>query len=483
MIALGWLFSLLAPLLIGGLLVRQLCRSSRLPWTIQLCLAPVLGLGICSVEFFLWVVIFGRASVRAMLLEMATVVALIAWSAATRYKRKDPSIGSADARVMQYDPWSARVILASFAVAASIALVAFIVLSIRAPEGGFDAWDHFAIKARFLLLGGEQWKRAFLPVLNDYPDYPFLLPGTLARFWMYLGRETALVQILVAMLFTFATAGLLVSSLSLLRDRQQALLTGLVLLGTPFFVTHAATQYPDVPIGYFFLSVLVLLSLARARHSDPGLIALAGVFASLAAWTKNEGMVFALAVFFIQAFIVLVREGAQECRRQSVAFAAGALPILIVLAWYKLHMAPSNYLVGHQGGIADVIHRLTTRSRYIETGKAFFQALLLTPGFGKWVLNLIPLMLLYGAVVGSNAERRHATSALVGASVICIMGITYFAVLVDVPFNPILSFQDYLVYSLDRLLIQLLPSAVFVFFLVVRSSLPSGPTCNASQIH
>jgi Dolichyl-phosphate-mannose-protein mannosyltransferase len=465
-IVLGWLFSLLAPVLIGGLLIRQLCRNSP-PLTIQLCLVPVLGLGICSIEFFLWVVIFGRASVRAMWLEMATAVALIAWSAGTRYKRKKSNLSTADARIMQHDPWSARVIYASFAVAASIALVAFVVLSARAPEGGFDAWDHFTIKARFLLLGGEQWKRSFLPVLDDKPDYPFLLPATLARFWMYLGRETALVQVLMAMLFTFATAGLLVSSLSLLRDRKQALLAGLVLLGTPFFVTHGATQYPDVPVGFFFLSVLVLLSLARDRHFDLGVIALAGIFASLAAWTKNEGMAFTFEVIVVQGVVVFVSEGRRECRRQVLAFSFGALPVLILVAWFKLHLAPPNELVPNQGGTLDVFHRFLSRWRFMQISGAYFKAIALGPGFGKWIVNPIPFLLLYGVIAGGDTHSKRKISALIGWSVICLMAGTYFTIFVDLPSN--FSLEEYFIYVLDRLLLQLWPSAVFVFFLLLRN--------------
>jgi hypothetical protein len=465
-IALGWLFSLLAPVLIGGLLIRQLCRSSPLPLTIQLCLASVLGLGICSVEFFLWVVIFGHASTRAMLLEMATVIALIAWSAATRSKHEKHLV-VANAQTMHHDPWAARAIYASFAVAASIALIAFIMLSIRTPEGGFDAWDHFAIKARFLLLGGDQWKRAFLPVFDDKPDYPFLLPATLARFWMYLGGETALVQVLAAMLFTFATAGLLVSSLSRLRNGQLALLGGLVLLGTPFFVTHGATQYPDVPIGFLFLSVLVLLSIARDSHSGLGIIALAGIFASLAAWTKNEGTAFTFEVIVVQAVVVFVGEGWHECRRQTLAFAAGALPVLILVAWFKFHLAPPNELVPNQGGTLDIVHRFLSRWRLMQISGAFFKTFTLSPGFGKWVVNPVPLLLLYGVLAGRCIHPKRWVSALIGAAAIGSMAATYFAIFLDLPSN--LSLEYYFIYVLDRLLLQLWPSAVFVYFLLLPS--------------
>jgi len=289
----------------------------------------------------------------------------------------------------------------------------------------------------------------------------------LARFWLYLGRETALVQVLVATLFTFATAGLLVSSLSFLRDRQQALLAGLILLGTPFFVTHAATQYPDVPTGFFFLSVLVLLSLARARQSDLGVIALAGLFASLAAWTKNEGMAFTFEVIVVQAVVVFAAEGWRECRRQTLAFAAGALPVLILVVWFKMHLALPNELVPNQGGTLEIFHRLFSRWRLMQTAGAFFKTIVLSPGFGKWVVNPIPLLVLYGVQVGTDIQGKRKTSALIGAVIVCGMAATYLVIFLDLPSN--LSLQYYFFYVLDRLLMQLWPSTVLVFFLLLRS--------------
>jgi dolichyl-phosphate-mannose-protein mannosyltransferase len=462
-IALALLFSVCMPVLIGGLLIRRLWTDDSRPLTVELCLSPVLGLGICSIEFFLWVAIFGRASTRVGVVEIATVITLIAWSLFARRGQQWQTPPVASTVPTEDNIWI-RGFCACFLLAAAAGVIAFVCLSAKSPEGGFDAWDHFAIKARFLFLGGDQWKRAFLSGLNDYADYPLMLPTTLARFWQYLGDETSLVQVFVAMLFTFGTVALLVASLSSLRGKQQGLLAGLVLLGTPFFITHGAIQYADVPLGFLFLATLVLLTEARYETRDLGAVVLAGIFASIAAWTKNEGLVFTLLVLVVQGFVVFVREGPRECRRQSLAFATGALPILIVLTWFKLHLAPSNILVAQQADMGDIVHRFSSPSRYIETGKAFIDALVLTPGFGKWTVNLIPLMVLYGAVAGSEAHAKRTTAVTINALVVGVIAVTYFAIFVDLR-----DLRYYLLYGLDRLLLQLWPSAVFVFFLLIRS--------------
>src|SRR5438128_7423421 len=110
------------------------------------------------------------------------------------------------------------------------------------------------------------------------------------------------------MSFTFGSMGLAYGSLTLLRSRGQGLLAGIVLLGTPFLIKHGASQYADVPLGFFFLATLVLFSLREREAGDRnGLPALAGLMAGLAAWTKNEGSFFVLVV--LVARIIAVPRG------------------------------------------------------------------------------------------------------------------------------------------------------------------------------
>ena len=68
----------------------------------------------------------------------------------------------------------------------------------------------------------------------------------------------------------------------------------------------------------------------------------------MAAWTKNEGLVFALLMLLVAVFIaVRRREG-----RQLLWSIAGASPVVIAIVWFKLTLAPSSGLVEGQSSDA-----------------------------------------------------------------------------------------------------------------------------------
>ena len=83
----------------------------------------------------------------------------------------------------------------------------------------------------------------------------------------------------------------------MIRGRSQAMLGGLMLTGTPYFLIHGASQYADVPLGFFFLATLTLFCLQdRFPKHSRGVLVLAWMTAGMAAWTKNEGLLFLLAI-------------------------------------------------------------------------------------------------------------------------------------------------------------------------------------------
>src|SRR5678816_2584801 len=97
---------------------------------------------------------------------------------------------------------------------------------------------------------------------------------------------------------------------------------GLILLATTGFLTDGPWQYADVPLAFYYLAAFATLLLADAE-SRGRIVAMAGLAAGFAAWTKDEGLLFALV---LSLAVVGWRWTALR------AFAAGAAaPVAIVL--------------------------------------------------------------------------------------------------------------------------------------------------------
>ena len=225
----------------------------------------------------------------------------------------------------------------AFAVALVAALYSATLRILAHPYG--SGWDSFAIwnlHARFLYRGNAHWRDGFTALISwSHPDYPLLLPAAIAHFWTLLGHETPMVPALLGLVFTFATAGLLFSALDILIGRASALLGGMALLATPFFIELGTWQYADVPLSFFFLATLVLLHMHRAQFAagavdgrlSRGFLALAGITTGLAAWTKNEGVLFLCALLLSRLSRRPDRQQLPSTERRS----PGLTPFLLTL--------------------------------------------------------------------------------------------------------------------------------------------------------
>jgi 4-amino-4-deoxy-L-arabinose transferase-like glycosyltransferase len=326
----------------------------------------------------------------------------------------------------------------------------------HSPHGDWDAWAIWNLRARFLYRGGEHWTSAFSPRLPwTHPDYPLLLPGAVSRGWTYAGSETTLVPCLIASLFGAATVGLLMATLALLRGTSQGYLGGLVLLATPYFIELTTAQFADVPLAFFFLASAASFEIRDRGAGDIRLPVLAGALAALAAWTKNEG-----ALFLVVTALVRLRAGIHR-RRELAAFALGALPVVLVLAYFKLRLAPVNDLVAGQGTRATWERLVDVRRYGLIAWFYLVAAVSIGPG-------LVVLLAVYRVLMGGapNRPRRGHTPA-----VLVLMLAGYAVVYLTSPNKLAEHLND----SVHRLFMQLWPSALLAFFLAAASPEEARP--------
>jgi hypothetical protein len=420
-------------------------------------LAAGLGLGVSSVLFLLWSWLVGSPAfyplAEALLVSVPAGVVL---AAARRRAAGPPAPPLTSIALSPRHAAALRVILAACAAAACIAFIAEVAAQ---PHGGWDAWMTWNMHARAVARGGEAW-RDVLRSLPDWshPDYPLLVPASVARIWTYQGEESAAGPAAIAFLFTFATAGLLYAAVATLRSRTQGALAALLLVTTKFFVLHGASQYADIPLGFFFLATLTLLCLAEASPTNrPRLLILAGLTAGLAAWTKNEGLLFVPVTIAVALLMQPGRERARAVRAMII----GLAPVMAVVFAFKIWMAAPNDLLADQG-MAQTAARLLEPERYRQIFGGFVAALLEVSTRGAVPILLGAYALAAGPVPAGLSRRTGSMVAVV----VGLMLAGYAAVLLVAP-APRLGTN---IRSINRLLLQLWPSMLLAYFCLVRTA-------------
>jgi len=352
--------------------------------------------------------------------------------------------------------WLACIQTASFLIALLVAAIGFTRLSLASPHGSFDAWGIWNLHAKFLFLNDQHWQDGFSQNLAwSHPDYPLLVSASIARCWSYAAAENTLAPVCIAALFSIGTIGLLVSALSLLRSLSQGLLAGTILLSTPFLIILSAAQYADVPLAFFLLATIVLFSLSRRTKR---ILVLAGIAAGLAAWTKNEGILFLASLLLAYVIQGLRTRHWKQHSRELGAVIAGLLPILALLIYFKSSTATYNDLFSQPGTL---LHRLIDLSRYRTIFKALLSEVFT---FGAWFVSIIPCVAFYVLLVGLRRNARITGNAICYVT----LGLTvagYFIIYLIAPF----SLDWLLSSSLNRLLIQLWPSILFLIFIHARN--------------
>lgn len=422
------------------------------------------GLGICSLLLFLWLILFNGNAEREPLL--AVIVAIILGGIAAVYPKPAAPPSPDPQRPL---PW----LTAAFCLAALAAVASFMVLCLHSPHGGWDAWSAWIRDARFMFRGGEHWRDVMSPSEAGWtPGYPMLIPGAVAHCWFFAGKETLLAPNVIGFMFTVAIVGLLVGALSVLRSRSQGLIAGIVLLCSPEFIAQATTQYADIPLASFYLGAIVLLCLNDSVGNDRRWLVMSGLLTGMAAWTKNEGLLFVLVLVLARCAVVTGSRGLKAWAHEFAPFALGLVPILAIVLYFKLFMVgPGGDLAIQSAGSHDAMGRLMDQSphgflsrlltvgRYVTVAKEFVRQIM---AFGGWIVTLPPLLLMYLWVSGVNQVRKDRSAIYTGLLTLILMTCGYFMVYVITPHRLVWHLNT----SLDRVLMQLWPLTIFTFFLL-----------------
>ena len=471
--------ALLVPLLVtvfGGLMVFALMR--RHGWGVvpsaawALASAPGVGFGLISAIFFFWVFAGlpppGRLTLMGLTASLAIAFVAPVYS---RHERLTWPVALGRGTAGRRLAWVA----VSAAIAVGFGLLVFTSpqVGVTNPYGGWDAKAIWNVRALFLYRANGDLAEIFAGMEQGHPDYPLLLPASLAGQYCLLGGEDVAIPQLTSLLFTLAAGAALFMAASRLATPVVAGAAVAVYWATPGVWRWGFNQYADIPLSYLLLMAVLTLSSQldadRGRRLPP---VLAGLFLSLLAWIKNEGMVQAglLAAAFAVLWWWRLRRteagGGREIWRRPLWIAAGALPVLVALVLFKSHWSPVNETAKFLGG---GLEKALALDRWLTVARAFWGELAQWSGAASWGL-LWPALVLCAI----SFRRRRAAGGLpvtlFGAALALTLSLSFMAYVL----TPVDGLQWHLNTSLKRLLLQLTPLAMAWAVAGAGKPLPGG---------
>ena len=230
-------------------------------------------------------------------------------------------------------------------------------------------------------------------------------------------------------------------------------------MGTPFFIFHGVSQYADVPLGFYYFSVIVLFYLHdQTSKSGYGFLLLAGLMAGFSVWTKDEGLFFTMSIPLSRWSVP--KQTLKAYFITMVYFILGLLPVLLIILIFKTQLAPLNYMFSQDA--QNLLTKLIDASRYSQTLKSFGINIINFGLFPK--LSLIPVLGLYACLLGFS-NRGNWGNIRAPLILLSLVSFGYFMVLICTTFELVYQLRA----AVDRLFLHLWPSALFIYFIIVNA--------------
>lgn len=451
------------PLLIGSAIIVALFPEYSLSGVRLIltgCIGTGIGIGITSSTAFFWLVLFTPPDGYYLIAELCLAIFLVLFAVYRfRYAKntiKPQPASSHDSNIGKIG-WLKSIFL--------ILMIAFVVSFIlkayfERPYGAHDAWAIWNYRARWLFKGGSQWTYAFSYMhAADSPDYPLLVTGSVFRMWSLLGADHVAIPIMIAGVLAVGSILIIFSSLAILRGENQGYLAAIFIFITTRYLNIVTYQYGDPPLAFFILSTVVLFSLKdHYPNLSFRLLFLAGLTASCAAWTKNEGILFLVLIILIRFIGELRRNNWFAILKQFFYFFLGTSFLLSSLIYFKLSFAIANDLV-NKTNLKKLGVYLFDLDRYFEVFLGIIKKIFT---FNDHIISLLIVYFLISGLDRSSFVKKGIASHVL--LMLFMIGGYFFSYFIT-PFD----LRWHMSASLARLIVQLWPTWIFLAFYCAKS--------------
>lgn len=440
------------PIVTGTLIAHLLWIGKNHPieLALKLSLGIGVGLGISSLLYFIYLIFFAG---NPYFLYMELALFLTVLIAAYLKNKKTAQTHSPKLSISSLQ--IALLIIAGFVSISSF--LGVVNYARQRSHGDWDAWMIYNRTARFIYRGQETWLDAFSKDMDVifHADYPPLLSLNIASRWNILNEETAYVPMFQSILFSFASLGLCFAALVRLQSLGQASLGLILLSGVPFFLREGGRQTADVPLAIYTLASIVFIFF-HYHEKRPVLIVFAGLAAGLAAWTKNEGILFLISSAGVMVVAALWRHSFQDL----YLYFGGLLLPLALLFYFKFQLAPPSEFLS--GGSIKMIQDLMDASRHQMIFGSFKNYFLHGGGWNN--IGIFLILCIYFLLFHSPI-KDDPDVVFISLSIFACQFLGYYLFYLISPYD----LAWHVNYSLSRLFVHIYPALIFVILYASQS--------------
>lgn len=316
------------------------------------------------------------------------------------------------------------------------------------PFGGWDAWACWNLKAKFIYLGGEDWKKMLdVSMWRSNNQYPFALPLMNAWGWTLTKDPSVLVPMTNTVLFSFLTALTMFWAADKRKPKIINVVPALVLFTLPFVNTLSISQYSDIVLAFFLLGTLTALVAAR-ENTNVALAILSGLFCGAMCFTKSEGAFAAVIITGLAAHYL--KDLPKGTWKLLGAFLAATVLSALPAVLFQLFWATQN--VSFVNGLTSQDLPIT-----LERLKAVAMFLALEFVSPKW--NGLWILLACGSLLAGTRALKNGLGLVAS-----FLAIYLFGALVFYSINTHYEILWWLGATLNRILYTILPIVVWWVF-------------------
>lgn len=449
------LVSIVFFILAGSVLIALMDRSGSLGlnWVVKAAVSFMLGLGAISLEMFIYSVVSIPFNIPYIIIPW---VAIFLYVIAVPVKR----------RLLRGTEKGVSLFLSSIGapdwIFIAIILSQLFYVFLFAPLLPVTGWDSFQtwyFKAAVFFSDKGIRPSFFFTSPFVHPDYPLLVPLSAAWVYTCLGHVN---DQLGRFIYAPQYAALLTLFYYFVRKTSTtrfALIFTAVLSITPIIIIHSAglpvsigelyqgdfVGYADLPLSIYFLGAagfFYLYTLDEKRSH----IMLSSLFLGFGAWTKDEGLPFALSSAFLMALHILIR------RKQTLKSLASLFAILAVTTgpWliYKAILRFPGEYEGHIS-LGTTLKNLNRLPHILNFMKMIFFKKTSLYSY-TWYLYVITSLINWRGFL----KRPLVYLNIMLLSQFAIYTLIYLITFLDIDFHLRTSF--------DRLVLQMLPLAMLI---------------------